>query len=141
MLRCAKEFGLKARSFETSWSRLAKTPFPAIATLRDGGYLLLGKVGDGQVLVQNPMSQRPLLMSREEFEAVWSGTLVLMTSRSGLVELSRRFDISWFLGAIHKYRYLLGEVVVASFFLSRSLRSFRHFSFRSWSTKFWSTAR
>ena len=117
MLRCAKEFGLKARRFETTWSRLAKTPFPAIAALRDGGYLLLGKVGDGQVLVQNPMSSRPLLMSREEFEAVWSGTLVLMTSRSGLVELSRRFDISWFLGAIRKYRYLLGEVVVASFFL------------------------
>jgi subfamily B ATP-binding cassette protein HlyB/CyaB len=117
MLRCAKEFGLKARSFETTWSRLAKTPFPAIATLRDGGYLLLGKVGDDQVLVQNPMSSRPLLMSREEFEAVWSGNLILMTSRAGLVELSRRFDISWFLGAIHKYRYLLGEVVVASFFL------------------------
>src|SRR5262249_57823960 len=29
----------------------------------------------------------------------------------------RRFGISWFLGAIHKYRRLLGEVLVASFFL------------------------
>ncbi len=32
-------------------------------------------------------------------------------------DLSRRFDITWFLGAIHKYRHLLGEVLVASFFL------------------------
>ena len=39
-----------------------------------------------------------------------SGTLVPMTSRSGLAELFRRFDISWFLGAIHKYRYLLGAL-------------------------------
>jgi subfamily B ATP-binding cassette protein HlyB/CyaB len=31
--------------------------------------------------------------------------------------LSRRFDITWFVGAIHKYRRLLGEVLVASFFL------------------------
>jgi subfamily B ATP-binding cassette protein HlyB/CyaB len=34
-----------------------------------------------------------------------------------LLDLSRRFDITWFVGAIHKYRRLLGEVLVASFFL------------------------
>jgi subfamily B ATP-binding cassette protein HlyB/CyaB len=33
------------------------------------------------------------------------------------VGLTRHFGISWFLGAIHKYRYLLCEVLVASFFL------------------------
>ena len=33
------------------------------------------------------------------------------------MELTRHFDISWFLGAIHKYRHLLGEVLLASFFL------------------------
>ena len=34
-----------------------------------------------------------------------------------LTDLARRFDITWFMGAIHKYRWLLGEVLVASFFL------------------------
>jgi ATP-binding cassette, subfamily B, bacterial HlyB/CyaB len=56
-------------------------------------------------------------MTREELEAIWDGRLVLMTRRAGLLDLSRRFDITWFLGAIHKYRRLLGEVLVASFFL------------------------
>jgi subfamily B ATP-binding cassette protein HlyB/CyaB len=56
-------------------------------------------------------------MSRDEFEAVWGGHLVLMATRAGLVGLTRHFGISWFLGAIHKYRYLLSEVLVASFFL------------------------
>jgi ABC-type bacteriocin/lantibiotic exporter with double-glycine peptidase domain len=56
-------------------------------------------------------------MTRAEFEAVWDGRLVLMTRRAGLVDLSGRFDITWFLGAIHKYRYLLSEVLVTSFFL------------------------
>ena len=56
-------------------------------------------------------------MSRAEFEAIWDGHLILIARRAGLVDLSRRFDISWFLGAIHKYRHLLGEVLVASFFL------------------------
>ena len=117
MLRCAKEFGLKAHSYQSNWQRLKKTPLPAIAVLRDGRYLLVGKVGEDQLLVQNPLLPRPILMSRQEFEAVWDGRLVLMAARAGLAGLSRHFGVSWFLGAIHKYRYLLGEVLVASFFL------------------------
>ena len=102
MLRCAKELGLKARARLTTWERLASTPLPAIVALRDGGFLLLGKVGDGKALVQSPLSPRPTMMTRAEFEAAWDGHLVLMTRRAGLVDLSRRFDITWFLGAIHK---------------------------------------
>jgi ATP-binding cassette, subfamily B, bacterial HlyB/CyaB len=117
MLRCAKDFGLKARSYKSTWTRLAQTPLPGIAILRDGRFLILGKAGEDQVLVQDPLTPRPALMTRAEFEAVWDGRLVLMTARAGLLDLSRRFDITWFLGAIHKYRHLLGEVLVASFFL------------------------
>jgi subfamily B ATP-binding cassette protein HlyB/CyaB len=117
MLRVAKELGLKARACKTDWSRLPGTPLPAIAALKDGGFLFLGKVGEGKALIQSPSSPRPALMTREELEAIWDGRLVLMTRRAGLLDLSRRFDITWFLGAIHKYRRLLGEVLVASFFL------------------------
>src|SRR5712692_8481279 len=117
MLRVAKELGLKARARKTEWSRLANSPLPAIAALKDGGFLFLGKVGEGKALVQSPSSPRPALMTKAELEAVWDGRLVLMTRRVGLLDLSRRFDITWFLGAIHKYRRLLGEVLVASFFL------------------------
>src|SRR5499425_355501 len=117
MLRCAKELGLKARARLTTWERLANTPMPAIVVLRDGGFLLLGKVGEDRAIVQSPHASRPTLMTRAELEAVWDGQLVLMTRRSGLVDLSRRFDITWFLGAIHKYRRVLSHVLVASFFL------------------------
>ena len=55
MLRCAKELGLKAHSRLTTWERLVSTPMPAIVALRDGGFLLLGKVGDGKALVQSPL--------------------------------------------------------------------------------------
>src|SRR5262249_22600279 len=103
MLRSAKKLGLKAQSRVTTWERLVNTPLPGIVALRDGGFLLLGKVGEGKALVQSPLSPRPAMMTRAEFEAVWDGHLVLMTRRAGLVDLSRRFDITWFLGAIHKY--------------------------------------
>jgi subfamily B ATP-binding cassette protein HlyB/CyaB len=117
MVRCAKEFGLKARQLNTNWERLAKTPLPAIAVLKDGSFLLLGKVGDDKVVVQSTKTPRPELMTRGDLEAIWDGRLILMTRRANLAELTRRFDVTWFLGAIHKYRHQLGEVLVASFFL------------------------
>jgi ATP-binding cassette, subfamily B, bacterial HlyB/CyaB len=117
MLRCAKDFGLRARVRETTWKRLAKTPLPAICALRDGGFLILGKINDGKAIAQMALSPKPVLLSQAELEEIWDGRIVLMTRRAGLIELSRRFDITWFLGAIHKYRKLLGEVVLASFFL------------------------
>jgi ATP-binding cassette, subfamily B, bacterial HlyB/CyaB len=117
MLRCAKDFGLKARVQKTNWERLAVTPLPGVAVLRDGGFLILGKVADGKILVQWPMVPRPETMTQAELEAVWNGDVVLMARRATLTDLSRRFDITWFLGAVHKYRRILGEVLIASFFL------------------------
>jgi len=116
MLRCAKDLGLKARACRSDWSRLARTPLPAIASLRDGGFMVLAKATDDKVLVM-PTGSRPALMTRAELLEVWDGGLVLMTRRAKLSDAGRRFDISWFLGAIHKYRRLLGEVLIASFFL------------------------
>src|SRR5882672_4245879 len=66
MLRCARDLGLKARACRTGWSRLAKTPLPAIAALRDGGFLLVAKAAEDKVLVQWPLEPRPTLMTRHE---------------------------------------------------------------------------
>ena len=117
MLRYARELGLRARISATRWTRLARVPMPAIATLRNGGFAILGQARDDKVLVQLALSPRPQVLTRAEFEEIWDGRLVLVRARTSLSDPLRRFDISWFLGAIHKYRHLLGEVVVASFFL------------------------
>src|SRR5262249_41836243 len=66
---------------------------------------------------RKPSSPRPEAMTRAQFEAILDGRPVLMAPRAQLSDLTRRFDITWFLGAVHKYRYLLAEVLVASFFL------------------------
>jgi len=117
MLRCARDLGLKARAWRTQWSRLARTPLPAIASLRDGSFMVVAKASEDQILVQSPQTARPALMTRDEFVSVWDGGLISMTRRAALGDVARRFDVTWFVGAIHKYRWLLGEVLVASFFL------------------------
>jgi len=117
ILRCAKEFGLKAKVQRTNWNRLAVTPLPGIALLRDGSFLILGKVIDDKLLIQRPLSPRPESITQAQLEAIWDGGIILMARRTSLTDLARRFDISWFVGAMQKYRRLLGEVLAASFFL------------------------
>ena len=117
MLRCARELHLKARVIGSEWERLVDTPLPAIAERYDGSFFILGKASGETVLIQDPAVGRPQVLSRAEFETQWNGNLVLMTRRAGLGELTRSFNITWFLQAMHKYRRLLGEVLIASFFL------------------------
>ena len=100
MLRVASEFGLKARARKTAWSRLPNSPLPAIAALKDGGFMFLGKAGEDKVLAQSPSSPRPALMTQAEFEAVWDGRLVFMTrgpdcSISPDVSISRGFSVQF----------------------------------------------
>ena len=86
--------GLKAKACRTDWSRLASMPLPAIAPLRDGGFLLVAKADAEKVLVQSPLAPRPVLMTRDELTAVWDGGLILMARRAGLSDVTRRFDVS-----------------------------------------------
>ncbi|PIT06096.1 peptidase C39, partial [Bradyrhizobium nitroreducens] len=117
MLRCAKQLKLKARAIRESWPGLSKLSLPAIIERHDGTFVILGKAGAEDVLIHDPVVNRPQVVKRAEFEQGWTGRIVLMTRRASLSDLARRFDITWFLQAMHKYRRLLGEVLVASFFL------------------------
>jgi len=118
LIRIARRQGLKARAVRRDWTQLAATPLPALALLEDGGVLLLARAADERVLVVGPdTGAAPTTLSRAEFEARWTGEMILVAKRASLSDLGRRFDLSWFMGAIHKYRHLLGEVLLASFFL------------------------
>jgi len=117
VLRAAKRFPVKARAITSNFERLRKTPLPALAALKDGSWLVIGKVAEDKLLIQRAPSPRPDLMSREVFLECWNGRLILLARRAPLGDPTRRFGISWFVGAVGKYRAVLGEVLLASFFL------------------------
>jgi subfamily B ATP-binding cassette protein HlyB/CyaB len=117
LLRAGRSLGLKIRSIESSWSRLARTPLPAIARHVDGHFFILAALRDDKVLVQDPLEQRPLTLPRELFESSWSGSLILVASRARPGESGGRFGFGWFVPSIVKHRRLFTEVLAASFFL------------------------
>jgi subfamily B ATP-binding cassette protein HlyB/CyaB len=117
ILRAAKHFPVKARAIGATVERLESLPLPALALLRDGGWLVIGKAADGKVLVQSPLAAGAEILTRGAFAEHWSGRLVLMTRRASLSDPYRRFGVSWFFDAVLKYRAPMREVLIGSFFL------------------------
>jgi subfamily B ATP-binding cassette protein HlyB/CyaB len=117
ILRALKGRPVRARALTSSMERLDTTPLPALAGLRDGGWLVVGKTGDGKVLVQDPRARGAELLTREAFAERWNGRLIMVQRRAGLGDPYRRFGIGWFVGAVMKYRAPLTDVFVGSFFL------------------------
>ena len=117
LLRAAKHLGLKTGVLTANWNKLAGIPLPALAKRTDGRYVVLAKLEGEKALIQDPTEARPLVLSREQFESAWNGQLLLFTKRANLRPQDLKFDFTWFIPAIVKYRKFLGEVLVASFFL------------------------
>src|ERR1700751_5380397 len=113
LLRAARRFPVKVRPHRSSFARLQKTPLPALALLRDGRWLVIGRVSDEKLLVQHAGALRPDLLTRDEFAKLWTGRLILLTRRTPLNELGGRFGFGWFLSAVRRYRGPLSEVLLA----------------------------
>ena len=117
ILLAARKLGLQARRSTSRVARLSTTPLPAIALDQDGGFFILARQDAGKVLIQDPLHQGPLELTLAELEQRWTGGLILLASRASLAGDLAKFDFSWFIPAVVKYRRLLGEVFVASFML------------------------
>jgi subfamily B ATP-binding cassette protein HlyB/CyaB len=114
ILRAAKALGLKARHVQTTARRLPHTPLPAMAMDGEGRFLILARVDNGQALIHDPRAARPQVVPLEEWARRWSGDLILVASRASLAGELARFDFTWFIPAIVKYRRLLTETLVVS---------------------------
>ncbi len=119
ILLAAKKLGLIAKLARPAIDRLSTVATPAIAIASDGRFVILARVdaAAGKVLIHDPTAGRPEVLSIEEFQSRWSGELILCASRASLTGDLAKFDFTWFIPAIVKYRRLLGEVVLVSFVL------------------------
>jgi subfamily B ATP-binding cassette protein HlyB/CyaB len=123
LLGAAKHLGLKAKLSRSTAERLPLVPLPALAFLRgEGGQqrvVLLAQCDGQRVLVQDPSEtpSRPTIQPLARFQEEWTGDLILVTSRASLAGALARFDFSWFVPSLVKYRKLFGEVLVISLFL------------------------
>lgn len=121
MLLASKKLGLQAKIVKVDIERLAKTPVPAIAASKDAigrvSFFIIARVDGDKILIQNPEVGRPETLSPRDLQLRWEGDLVLFTSRASIAGEMAKFDFTWFIPAIVKYRRMLGEVLLVSFVL------------------------
>lgn len=123
ILLAARSVGLHARAVRQDPTRLDRAPLPAVAQeLETGRYFVIGQyqAGDGmraaRVLIQRP-DETPSVMSLTELLATWTGEQIFFTSRASLASTMAKFDFSWFIPSIVRYRRLLGEILLISLVL------------------------
>jgi subfamily B ATP-binding cassette protein HlyB/CyaB len=108
--------GVRAKSRRAGWEELSRLPLPALGDGPDG-WFLIGRMQGDEVLVQRaglPVTK----VTRADFEAMWSGDIVLVTTRE-TPRLNRRgFDVTWFIPQIVRYRRLIGEVLLLTLALN-----------------------
>ena len=120
ILLAAKHLGLKARRVQQDIGRLERAPLPAIAIDKDGQFFMVGRVDSSQteprILIQRPGSA-PAVLTLGAFTAIWSGELIFFTSKASFAGEMAKFDFTWFIPAVVKYRKTLGEVLLISLVL------------------------
>ncbi len=117
--KAAKLLGLKAKRVRRRAEDLANLPLPAIVIDQQGGCRILGQVHDGKALLQGTEQPKPYSLPVEALLEPDETTLSVMVFRrtGALSSLQQKFDISWFIPSIIKYKRLLGQVLLASFFI------------------------
>jgi subfamily B ATP-binding cassette protein HlyB/CyaB len=128
VLHAARHLGLKARHSRSTAERLNLAPLPALARLHDGRWVVLAQCDGQRVLFQDASAEgsRPTIEPLDTFAAQWTGDLLLIASRASLAGELARFDFSWFVPALVKYRRLFSEALVVRLFLGLNQRLILH---------------
>lgn len=117
-LLAAKSLGLKAKVVRQPVKRLAMATLPALVWGDDGNHFILAKTdGEGehaQYLIQDLTTNKSAVLSCTEFSNRYSGKLILVASRASVLGSLAKFDFTWFIPAVIKYRRLFFEVLVVS---------------------------
>jgi ATP-binding cassette, subfamily B, bacterial HlyB/CyaB len=117
LVRSARSIGLKAQGVGVIAKRLPSTPFPALVMDRNGRHFILAGCDGKTGLIMGPGAAAAKVASISEILERSSGRMLLFASRASLTGEFARFDFSWFIPAIVKYRKLLLETLGVSLLL------------------------
>lgn len=113
-LLAAKSLGLKAKLSKQKIDRLSLLALPALVWREDGQHFVLAKIDGDRYLIQDLELGKPVILSKEEFSLRYSGQVILVASRASILGQLAKFDFTWFIPAVIKYRRIFLEVLGVS---------------------------
>ncbi|GBE90614.1 peptidase domain-containing ABC transporter [Nostoc cycadae] len=120
IVEAAEKLGLVLRRLQVSWDELPKLSFPALMlwqseTQPQPSWVVVYAVKGSRLIIANPLNLGQICetLPQSIVEAAWDGQLWQVE----LINKQEKFNLSWFIPAVWKYKGLLGEVLLASFTL------------------------
>lgn len=118
-LLAAKQLELKAKIVHQPLARLHMASLPALVWCDDGQHFILAKVENGgadgnKYLIQDLNTQQAIILNSAELAQRYAGKLILVASRASILGSLAKFDFTWFIPAVIKYRRIFLEVLLVS---------------------------
>ena len=113
-LLAAKNLGLKAKLSKQKTERLPFIALPAVVWREDGQHFLLAKIDGDRYLIHDLGEGKPIILNKEQFNERYSGQVILVASRASIFGQLAKFDFTWFIPAVIKYRRIFLEVLGVS---------------------------
>lgn len=100
---------------------LDKTSLPVVAFTQTGDMLVIGQTTPETVIIQRAGAKVPETLPRADFMQLWAGQWISARRLQALpahnAPQSSRFGAGWFWQALKKYKGVMAEVLLASFFV------------------------
>lgn len=116
----AKSLGFKVRVSNKSISRLSFINLPVLVWDEENKqHFILAKIDNRQnkYLIHDLALKQPIVLGADDFAQRYTGQIILLTSRASVLGQLAKFDFTWFIPAIIKYRRILYEVIAVSLVL------------------------
>ncbi len=108
----AEKLGLQLRRVIVKWEELSRLSFPALIHWYEETWIVVYAIKGDRAIIGNPLNpgQTCESLPRKLVEKAWDGQLWLVE----LIQKQEKFNLTWFLPAVWRYRGLLSEVLFAS---------------------------
>ena len=112
-----KEISLSAKIKNVEIKKIDNKTLPIILFNNAGEYLILAKKDDKKLLIQNPVKEKPQIISYDEIESLGFNSAIFFSKKEKIIGDTTKFGFSWFFNALKKYKEHVIDVLVASFFI------------------------
>jgi HlyB family type I secretion system ABC transporter len=112
LIEASEKLGLQLQQVQVRWDDLQQLSFPALLHWKRKDWIVVYGVQGNRLLVANPLNLNQTCESipQSMVEEGWDGQLWPVE----LIQKQEKFNLSWFIPAILRYRGLLSEVLLIS---------------------------
>lgn len=117
LVSLAKDYAFIAKKKKTTIKHIDENLLPAIAIDVNGNPFLILKKNNDNFLIFNILSMTSQIYQESELSTIYSGKLVLINHIEPILKNHKKFDFSWFIPLLVKYRNIFFEIFILSLFI------------------------